>query len=93
MEFPRNSNRDKAVAAEFRELVGMDFDEFTRQAPVRVLLALSKFARPMKMTVLQFADEMHPLVQQQRASLARALRYACSVRTWIQRSGGGRLWR
>ena len=34
------SNRDnKAAAAEFRELAGMDFDEFTRQAPVKLLLA------------------------------------------------------
>jgi hypothetical protein len=71
------SKRDnKAAAAEFRELVGMEFDEFTRQAPVKLLVALSKFAEPVNMTVLQFADESHPLFQQQRERLARALRAA-----------------
>ena len=36
------SKRDnKAAAAEFRELLGMEFDEFTRQAPVKLLLALA----------------------------------------------------
>ncbi len=71
------SNRDnKAAAAEFRELVGADFDEFTRQAPVKLLVALSKFAEPVDITVLQFADEKHPLFQQQRERLVRALRYA-----------------
>jgi hypothetical protein len=71
------SNRDnKAAAAEFRQLVGMDFDEFTRQAPVKVLLALAKFADPDDIIVLQFADETHPLFQQQREKLLRALRYA-----------------
>ena len=39
------TNRDnKAAAAEFSELFGIDFDEFTRQAPVKILLALAKFA-------------------------------------------------
>jgi hypothetical protein len=35
----------------------MDFDEFTRQAPVRALLALAKFAEPVDIAVLQFAAE------------------------------------
>jgi len=71
------SKRDnKAAAAVFRELVGMDFDEFTRQAPIKLLLALAKFAEPIDVTVLQFADETHLLFQQQRERLARALRYA-----------------
>ena len=71
------SNRDnKAAAAEFRELVAMDFDEFTRRARVKLLLALVKFAEPIDVTVLQFADGSHPLFQQQRERLVRALRYA-----------------
>jgi len=71
------SNREnKAAAAEFRELTEMDFDEFTRQAPVKVLLALARFADPVDVTVLQFADQTHPLFQQQREKLLRALRSA-----------------
>jgi hypothetical protein len=71
------SNRDnKAAAVKFRELVGVDFDEFTRQAPVKLLVALSKFAESVDITVLQFADDKHPLFQQQRERLVRALRYA-----------------
>jgi hypothetical protein len=72
------SNRgNKAAAAEFRELVAMVFDEFTRRARVKLLLALAKFAEPIDVTVLQFADESHPLFQQQqRERLVRALRYA-----------------
>jgi hypothetical protein len=71
------TNREnKAAAAEFRELFGIDFDEFTRQAPVRVLLALAKFAEPVDIAVLQFSDESHPAFQQQRERLARALRHA-----------------
>ena len=71
------SNRDnKAAAVEFRELVAMDFDEFTRRARVKLLLGLVKFAEPIDVTVLQFADESHPLFQQQRERLVRALRYA-----------------
>ena len=42
------ANREnKAAAGEFRELVRMDFDEFTRQAPIRFLLGLEKFAEPI----------------------------------------------
>lgn len=71
------SNRDnKAAAAEFRELVGMEFDEFTRQAPVKVLVALSKFAESVDITVLRLAGESHPLFQQERERLVRALRAA-----------------
>jgi hypothetical protein len=52
------SNRDnKVAAAAFRELAGVDFEQFTRQAPVKLLLALSRFAEPVDLTVLQFADE------------------------------------
>lgn len=75
------SNRDnKGAAAEFRELFGMDFDEFTRQAPVKLLLALTTFAEPIDITVLQFADESHPLFQQQREQLIRALRRAWQLK-------------
>jgi hypothetical protein len=70
----------KAAAAEFRELVGMEFDEFTRQARVKVLLALAKFAEPVDTTVLQFADENHPLYQKQRERLARAMRRAWQLK-------------
>ena len=71
------SNRDnKAAAAEFRQLVGVDFEEFIGQAPIKLLLALSRFAEPGDITVLQFADENHPLFEQQRGRLVRALRYA-----------------
>jgi hypothetical protein len=64
------ADRDsKAAAAEFREKFGLDFDEFTRQAPVKLLLGLAKFAEPIDLRVLQFADESHPLFQQQRESL------------------------
>jgi len=71
-----SKRENKAAAVEFRELVGMDFDQFTRQAAVKVLLALAKFAEPVDMAVLQFADERHPLFEQQREKLLRALRYA-----------------
>ena len=71
-----SKRENKAAAAEFRELVGMDFDEFTRQAPVKVLLALATFANPVDIAVLQFADETHPLFEQQREKLLRALRSA-----------------
>jgi hypothetical protein len=77
MESRAVSNRDnKAAAAEFRQLVGVDFDEFTRQAPVKLLVTLSTFAEPVDITVLQFADERHPLFQQQRERLAHAVRAA-----------------
>jgi len=71
-----SKRENKAAAAEFRELVGMDFDQFTRQAPVKVLLALARFAGPVDITVLQFAGETHPLFQQQREKLLRAIRFA-----------------
>jgi hypothetical protein len=75
------TNRDnKAAAAEFRQLFAMDFDEFTRQAPVKLLLTLAKFAEPIDLTVLQFADETHPLFQQQRERLVRALRHAWQLK-------------
>ena len=71
------SNREnKAVAAEFRALAGMDFDQFTRQAPVKLLLALARFAEPVDITVLQFADQTNSLFRQQREKLLRALRSA-----------------
>jgi hypothetical protein len=72
------SNREnKATAGEFRQLVGVDFEEFTRRASVKLLLALSKFAEPINMAVLQFADDKYPLFQQQqRERLVRALRHA-----------------
>jgi hypothetical protein len=70
-----SKRENKAAAGEFRELVGMDFDEFTRQAPIKLLLALAKFAEPIDVTVLQFAGETHPLFEQQREKLLRALRY------------------
>jgi hypothetical protein len=71
-----SKRENKAAAAEFRELVGVDFDEFTRQASIKVLVALAKCADPVDIAVLQFADETHPLFQQQREKLLRALRYA-----------------
>ena len=58
--------------ANFREQVGTGFDQFTRQAPVKALLALAKFAEPVNIAVLQFADESCPLFRQ-RAKLVRAL--------------------
>jgi hypothetical protein len=71
------SNRDnKAAAGEFCQLFGIDFDEFARQAPVKMLLALARFAEPVDITVLQFAEEHHPMFQKQRANLLRALRNA-----------------
>lgn len=71
------ANRDnKAAAAEFRQFVRMEFDDFTRQAPAKLLAALSKFAEPVDITVLRLADENHPLFQQQQERLARALRAA-----------------
>ena len=47
-----SKRENKAAAAEFRELAGMDFDEFTRQAPVKLLLALARLAEPVDITVL-----------------------------------------
>jgi hypothetical protein len=71
------ANRDnKRAAADFRELFGIDFDEFTRQAGVGLLLALAQFAEPVDVTVLRFADESHPRFQQQRDNLTRVLRAA-----------------
>ncbi len=67
---------NKAAAAEFRELFGVEFDEFTRQAPVKLLVALSRFAEPVDITVLRLAGKSHPLFQQQRDRLVRALRAA-----------------
>lgn len=85
------SKRDnKAAAAESRELVGMEFDEFTRRAPVKLLLALAKFAEPVDVTVLQFANESHALFQQQRERLARPCEPPGSGTTRTQRSAGGR---
>ena len=71
-----SKRENKAAAAEFRELAGMDFDEFTRQAPVKLLLALARFAEPVDITVLQFPGQTHSLFRQQREKLLRALRYA-----------------
>jgi hypothetical protein len=69
------SNRDnKAAAAEFRQLVGADFEEFTRHARVKLLLALSMLTEQRDITVLQFTDEGRPLFEQQREKLLRALR-------------------
>jgi hypothetical protein len=78
----------KAAAAEFRELFGIDFDEFTRQAPVKLLLGLARFAEPIDLRVLQFADESHPLFQQQRERLNRALRHAWQLKA-ASGTGGG----
>ena len=86
------TNREnKTAAAEFRELFGIEFDEFTRQARVKLLLALARFAEPVDITVLQFADEHHPLYERQRERLVCV---RCGMlgssrgRTWP--SGGGR---
>ena len=56
-----------------------DFDEFTRRAPIKLLLTIGKYATPTDTTVLQFADETHPLFQQQRAKLERAVRHAWQI--------------
>ena len=69
-----SKRENKAAAAEFRELAGMDFDQFSRQAPVKLLLALAKFADPVDITVLQFADQTHSLFQPQREKLLHVLR-------------------
>jgi hypothetical protein len=83
------ADRDsKAAAAEFREKFGLDFDEFTRQAPVKLLLGLAKFAEPIDLRVLQFADESHPLFQQQRERLNPALRHAWQLKA-ASGTGGG----
>jgi len=75
-----SKRENKAAAAEFRELVGIDFEEFIRQASVKLLLALSMFAEPGDITVLQFADESHPLFERQRRRLVRALRHAWQLK-------------
>jgi hypothetical protein len=74
-----SKQENRAAAAEFRELAGVDFDEFTRRAPIKLLLAIARYAEPIDTTVLQFADENHPLFQQQRARLERAVRHAWQV--------------
>ena len=85
------ADRDsKAAAAEFREKFGLDFDEFTRQAPVKLLLGLAKFAEPIDLRVLQFADESHPLFQQQRERLNPALRHAWQLKAASGTGGGYR---
>jgi hypothetical protein len=35
-----------AATVQFRELAGGDFEQFTRHAPVKLLLALSRFTEP-----------------------------------------------
>jgi hypothetical protein len=45
-----SKRENKTAAAEFRELVGVDFDEFTRQAPVKLLLAIGKYAEPTEIS-------------------------------------------
>jgi hypothetical protein len=42
----------------------------------KLLVWLTKFGEPVDSTLLQFADEHHPLYQQQRERLERALRNA-----------------
>jgi hypothetical protein len=74
-----SKRENRAAAAEFRELAGVDFDEFTRRAPLKLLLAISRYAAPTDTAVLQFADETHPLFQQQRARLERAVRHAWQI--------------
>src|SRR2546428_11889733 len=66
-----STRENRAAAAECRELAGVDFDEFTRRAPIKLLLAISRYAAPTDTAVLQFADETHPLFQQQRQVGAR----------------------
>ena len=73
------------------QLFGIDFDEFTRrQAPVKLRLALARFAETVNTTVLQFADESHPLYHKHRDRLVRAVRDAWQLTGPIWRSGGGR---
>jgi hypothetical protein len=74
-----SKRENRAAAAEFRELAGVDFDEFTRRAPLKLLLAISRYAAPTDTAVLQFTDETHPLFQQQRARLERAVRHAWQI--------------
>jgi hypothetical protein len=69
-------SKDKTAGAEFRQLVGVDFDEFTRRAPIKLLLELGRYADPVDTTVWQFTDESHSLFEQQRAKLVRAVRRA-----------------
>jgi hypothetical protein len=69
------------AAAEFRELVDVNFEEFTRQAPTKLLLALAKFTKPIDV-IVQFEDETHPLFQQQqRERLVRSIRHAWQRKT------------
>ena len=88
-----SKRENKAAAAEFRELAGMDFDQFTRQAPVKVVIGLAGFAEPIDITVLQFADQTHPLFH---SSSVRNCCAPCatpgSAKTWRLRHAGGR-WR
>jgi hypothetical protein len=74
-----SKRENRAAAAEFRELAGVDFDEFTRRAPIKLLLAIGRYATPIDTAVLQFGDESHPLFQQQRAKLEHAVRHAWQV--------------
>jgi hypothetical protein len=74
-----SKRENRAAAAEFRELAGVDFDEFTRRAPIKLLLAIGRYAAPTDIAVLQFADETHPLFQQQRARLERTVRHAWQI--------------
>jgi hypothetical protein len=75
-----SKRENKAAAAEFRELTGVEFDEFTRRAPVRLLLAVGRYAEPIDVAVLQFADETHPMFAQQREKLERVVRSAWQLR-------------
>ena len=74
-----SKRENRAAVAEFRELAGADFDEFTRRAPIKLLLTLGRYATSTDTAVLQFADETHPLFQQQRARLERAVHRAWQV--------------
>jgi hypothetical protein len=74
-----SGRNNKAAAAEFRELVGLDFKEFSRLAPVRLLPKLGRHAAPIDIAALWFAGEHHPLFHQQRARLERAVQHAWQV--------------
>jgi hypothetical protein len=70
-----SKRENRAVAAGCRELAGVDFDEFTRRAPITLLLTLGRYATPTKAGVPHGALQPGALLLEQRMGFIRELQY------------------
>lgn len=66
-------------ALEFRNMVGMDFNDFTRPAPVTALLAIGKRIASTDFAVRFYYNKQHPDFHTNREALEKAVR-----RAWAQ---------